>query len=652
METVHAHCSRIKQVVRSLPQHNAAVSPYIADSWRRCSDQYRLDTALPGELYVVASPVLRQRQEQAHAIMSAAKTEMATLSRQIAKSNYAIVLTDADGMLLNCLGDPDFIRIASKAGLMPGAVWSERYQGTNGMGTSLALQQPVMVHQGDHYLFCNTGLTCAAAPIFDWQGNVLAVLDASGETNRAPCHILDLVCMSAMDIENQLFIKEFSQYRMVAFHARAEFVGTINKGLVAIDSTSRILAANRNALSYLEATADKIIGKQLNALFDVNFDALVRQRAKNADIPLSIFETSDGRALFATGTLPKIRSDTTLPSLRAGAVADKSHIALNQLQQGDDVVMARNISMALRIAERDVAILLCGETGTGKELFAKAVHLSSKRADQPFVAINCASIPESLIESELFGYKSGAFTGARKDGSSGKLLMANGGTLFLDEIGDMPTALQARLLRVLEEREVTPLGSGASVNLDIRLISATHCNLKNKIAAGEFREDLYYRIQGLTLTLPPLRERTDRRSLIEFVLRQECEDESNNRSNITLEADLMNALEQHPWPGNIRQLRNVLRTMVALRDRDLLTFNDLPADFFVRETEYRSKTHLTESELRLNTLELAERDALIHELKASRWNMSKVARHLKLNRNTLYRKLEKLEINIARKELY
>ena len=361
---------------------------------------------------------------------------------------------------------------------------------------------------------------------------------------------------------------------------------------------------------------------------------------------MAVFDTRHGRRLFAIVSSPKTSRKLIVPPVLPGEIAEKSHVALEQLQRGHDVSMARNISMALRIAERDVAILLCGETGTGKELFAKAVHLSSKRADQPFVAINCASIPESLIESELFGYKSGAFTGANKDGSTGKISMANGGTLFLDEIGDMPTALQARLLRVLEERELTPLGSGTSIKLDIRLISATHCDLKSKIAKGDFREDLYYRIQGLTLTLPPLRERADRRELIEFILKQELEEDEN----VCLDKAVLDALAAHPWPGNIRQLRNMLRTMVALRGGDRLGLDDLPNDFFVTDNGDQSQATAPKAPVHLNTLELAEREVLIQELKASRWNVTTVAKQFNISRNTLYRKLERLNIQMTARE--
>ena len=659
MVSVQSHCARIREAVHSSPALNPHLPSYITDSWLRCANEYKLDPTLPGELYVVEHQELLTRQEQLSYVLRAAKSEMATLFQQIARSGYAIMLTDCEGVLLNYFGDPGFTHAASKSGLLPGAAWSERFQGTNGMGTCLREQRPMMIHQGDHYLFRNTGLTCAAAPILDWRGKILAVLDASGESHRAPLHVLDLVSMSVQEIENQIFVNEYRDHRLFVFHTRSEFVNTLHKGIIALDVEGRVLAVNRNALAQLGIGPDPIIGEALDAFFNLRFESLLRECQKHAQTPAMVFDARHGRRFFATALAGLSGSKSALPtggSVLAPAVSAAIGVArggactpLEQLQFGHDAVMTHNISTALRIVERDLPILLQGETGTGKELFAKALHLSSSRAHQPYVVINCASIPESLIESELFGYKSGAFTGASKEGQRGKIVQANGGTLFLDEIGDMPIALQARLLRVLEEREVAPLGSETPIKLDIRLISATHCDLPDKITRNEFREDLYYRIQGLTLTLPPLRERADRRALIQFLLKQEL---LADAAKVTMDDGLMAALEQHRWPGNIRQLRNVLRTLVVLRNSDVLTRECLPADFFGgKHVAGVAMPPPVPGTLR-NPLESAERDALIRELKTAGWNLSKVAKQLKLSRNTLYRKLNRLGIESASRENY
>jgi transcriptional regulator of acetoin/glycerol metabolism len=300
--------------------------------------------------------------------------------------------------------------------------------------------------------------------------------------------------------------------------------------------------------------------------------------------------------------------------------------------------MAHNVRCVLRVINRGIPILICGETGSGKDLFAKAIHAASSRASGPFVAVNCASLPETLIESELFGYKSGAFTGASREGRRGKIIQASGGTLFLDEIGDMPLALQARLLRVLEEWEVVPLGGEVPVAVDIQLISATHRDLQAMVKRGEFREDLYYRLQGIMLSLPPLRERTDRRALIALTLREEAAGEE-----VSVEPEAMKLLECYEWPGNVRQLRNVLRTALALSDAKVIRCSDLPEE--LRKASGQPVKAASLPEAGLNSLEAAERSALIQALEQHRWNISSLALELKTSRNTLYRKMKRLSIS-------
>jgi transcriptional regulator of acetoin/glycerol metabolism len=296
---------------------------------------------------------------------------------------------------------------------------------------------------------------------------------------------------------------------------------------------------------------------------------------------------------------------------------------------GDEALQS-DFRKALRVFERDVPLLVNGETGSGKEAFAKAVHHASQRADKAFVALNCAAIPESLIESELFGYRGGSFTGARKEGMRGKLQQADGGTLFLDEIGDMPLALQTRLLRVLEDRLVVPIG-GEPQAVNVRIISATHRDLLMRVADGTFREDLYYRLNGLEVALPALRERSDKSQLLDFVLAQEAEGQG-----IELDGDARQALLDFSWPGNVRQLRTVLRTLTALCDGGRIGLGDLPA--MIRQVP--SQVQITVPREK-QPLEDAERLALLTTLEQQRWHMTQAAEQLGVSRNTLYRKLRK-----------
>ncbi len=326
---------------------------------------------------------------------------------------------------------------------------------------------------------------------------------------------------------------------------------------------------------------------------------------------------------------------------------------------GGDAQMSYNARCARRLVNKDVYMLLSGETGAGKEVFARAVHCASERADRPFVALNCAAIPESLIESELFGYRSGAFTGARREGMRGSIQQSSGGTLFLDEIGDMPLTLQSRLLRVLESKEVLPLGSQEPVAVDLHVISATNRDLHELVARGEFREDLYYRLNGITLELPPLRARAD----LEALLRCALASENDTDVPISVDGEAFRQLLRYPWPGNIRELRNVIRSALALCDDHTIRLADLPkaiaayppdgaapcpavapsaADSGCEEVVGQAVVPVP-----CSPLERAEREALIKELEANRWNVTITAERLGMSRSTLYRRLKKYGIPVT-----
>ena len=317
---------------------------------------------------------------------------------------------------------------------------------------------------------------------------------------------------------------------------------------------------------------------------------------------------------------------------------------------GEDPQMLRNARSAYRIADSNVSVLIQGPTGSGKEAFAHAMHLASNRADRPFVAVNCAAIPETLIESELFGYKAGAFTGARKDGMRGKILQSSGGTLFLDEIGDMPLMLQTRLLRVLEEQEIVPLGSENPIKVNLHVLAASHRNLREMIARGTFRDDLYYRLNGITLELPALRERADK----ERVIRHALAAETGNGRPAAIERDALQRLLTYTWPGNIRELRNVIRTALAICDGGVIRRIDLPRE--IREAE-TMQTSAAVSDVRgmitakgpsgANPLQVAERAALLSVIEDCHGNMTRVAMQLGMSRNTLYRRIKRHGIPLA-----
>ena len=625
------------------------VGPAIAQSWNRCVHDYGLDPGRDEPVIVLEAHELKVEQEPLMHLRSIAQGEMATLYQQLSGSGFSVLLTNREGVVLDYLGDPSFSGAARQCGMTEGALWGEQHQGTNGMGTCAIEQRPILVHQHEHFLARNIGLTCSAAPIFDHEGGLLAVLDASSFSHLAQQHTLVLVNMSAQMIENRAFLCRFRDHYALRFHSRPEFIGTLWEGVLILNEEGNIIAANRSALfQFGFKRPSDLTGLQLRDLFNTGMEALLGRHSHGWLNPVALYEAGRGNRFFGTLQPPEARLATTKPSprnvsLEAPVSGEEKIVRLDDLQFGDQV-MEHAIHCAKRVISSDIPILILGETGTGKELFAQGIHQEQTDGKRPFVAVNCSSIPETLIESELFGYKSGAFTGATREGRRGKILQANGGTLFLDEIGDMPMILQARLLRVLEEREVVPLGGETPVKVDIKLISATHCPLKELVADGRFREDLYYRLQGITLNLPALRERGDKRELIRHILRLEC----GEKEEIGLSKGALRQLELYPWPGNIRQLRNVLRTALALCDGPEITIYDLPEDIGTKSSP--ADFEGGDKEVQLSTLELAEKDAILLNLEKCRWNVSFAARNLKISRNTLYRKMHNLNIRINKEE--
>jgi transcriptional regulator of acetoin/glycerol metabolism len=629
---VHSnHLTRHARQVLTVTQGKAHLrgpgsDPSIARSWLRCLEDYHLDPALAIAPTVLEHDRLLESRERMQQVLSIAGGEMTSLHQQLSGAGHAILLTDARGVILNCVTAPTERKIFERAGLWLGADWSEACEGTNGIGTCLVERQSLTIHQEEHFRGRHTGLTCSASPVFDPHGDLLAVLDVSSArhdvSRQSQFHTMALVNLSAKMIESCYFLRHFDNQWLLRFHVQVESAGLFSEGLLAFDDEGRVSAVNQSALNLLGFGRGGLLGQSVETVFDCSLDELLGRASVEASASWPL-RTREGRRLFARLRSQPHSVPTALPVSPAGAAPRLSGICLG------DAALQNDFRRALRVFERDVPLLINGETGSGKEAFAKAVHQASVRCDKPFVALNCAAIPESLIESELFGYRGGSFTGARKEGMRGKLQQADGGTLFLDEIGDMPLALQTRLLRVLEDRLVVPLG-GEPQAVNVRIISATHRNLLERVADGSFREDLYYRLNGLEIALPPLRERSDKSQLLDFLLEEEAGGET-----VILDAAARQALLDFAWPGNLRQLRNVLRTLVALCDNQHIGFDELP--FTIRQSTPAPALALMGE----HPLDDAERIALLSALESQRWHMTHTAEQLGVSRNTLYRKLRK-----------
>lgn len=622
------HFSRHAQQVLTVAHgRDPSSDPSIARSWLRCLEDYHLDPAQTIAPTVLEHGRLLESRERLQQVLHIAGSEMNSLHQQLSGAGHAVLLTDARGVILNCVTAPSERKIFERAGLWLGADWSEACEGTNGIGTCLVERQSLTIHRDEHFRGRHTGLTCSASPVFDPHGDLLAVLDVSSAreavSRQSQFHTMALVNLSAKMIESCYFLRHFEHHWLLRFHLQAESVGLFSEGLLAFDGNGRICAVNQSALNLLGQLRGGLLGQPVEAFFECSLDQLLGRASANATASWPL-RTRDGRPLFAAlrGQARSVPAPVARP-----AVVERPRLPGICL---GDPALQRDFSKALRVFERDVPLLINGETGSGKEAFAKAVHQASQRADKAFVALNCAAIPESLIESELFGYRGGSFTGARKEGMQGKLQQADGGTLFLDEIGDMPLALQTRLLRVLEDRLVVPLG-GEPQAVNVRIISATHRNLLERVQDGSFREDLYYRLNGLEVGLPALRERSDKSQLLDFLLAQEANGEA-----VALDPAARMALLAFAWPGNVRQLRTVLRTLVALCDEGRVALEDLPAQIRQARPVVVAQARPAES-----PLEDAERLALLTALQQQRWHMTHTAEQLGVSRNTLYRKLRR-----------
>jgi sigma-54 dependent transcriptional regulator, acetoin dehydrogenase operon transcriptional activator AcoR len=650
MNLATSHASRILHVVQNGLQP-AGIEPHVTRSWYRCLREYRIEPSAPRQSTVLSSQSLKELQQRMGELLPVARAEMESLYEQIAGSGFAVILSDTQGVVLTTITDPTLQPEFRKAGLSLGALWDERHEGTNGIGTCLAEGCPVTVHREEHFRGYNLSLSCSGAPILDPHGSIIAVLDAStansSDSRLIQRHTMALVNMSAHLISRWNFLNEFSQSWILRFHSRPEFVGLLHEALIAIDGAGNVLAVNESALLQLGcSTRNSLVGEPIERFFQFDFATLERRARFEPSTIWPVRDLAHGRRFFAIARAPLRPASRTL-ELPAPSTADGAQQARGQHHVGEDPQMRKNLTFGRQLFAKQVPILLLGATGTGKEAFAKALHHSGLWYDKPFVTVNCAAIPESLIESELFGYTRGAFTGAVKEGRVGKILQSNGGTLFLDEIGDMPLMLQTRLLRVIEEREIVPLGSDQAIPVALHVISATHRDIRQMIQEGEFREDLYYRLNGITLHLPLLRDRADKADLIRTLLQEE----NSDQDSIEIAEDAFQRLLDYSWPGNIRQLRNALRTASALCRDGIIRISNLPQEILHTETRAIAPPSVdgggdapAAPNLPSAALRDAECAALLRELERMHWNISRTAQALGISRNTLYRKIHKHNI--------
>nr|WP_255284169.1 sigma-54-dependent Fis family transcriptional regulator [Hydrogenophaga pseudoflava] len=593
----------------------------IRDSWLRCVQQHRLDPTRMQEAVILPQARLREHQDQMEALLQIARHGLESLYSKVAGLGYVVLLTDARGVTVDFLGDLVFEPSLRKAGLYLGADWSEHHAGTCGVGTCISTGQALTVHLDDHFDATHIPLTCTTAPVYDSAGQLSAVLDISQLSSNQPKesqHLaLQLVKMYAHDIENAAFLHRHRHDWVLRLSQAPQFLDVQPDYLLALDANGRVVGHNRRAQLALQ-NGEPLLGMGFEQLFGLPFGQIGR---------FVMTQPSDQRAVMLAGGKQLVFLSAVPPPARPVASAPREErrvpAPLAALSAGD-AALDRQVERVARLVNTPISLLITGETGSGKEYFAKAVHSASERRSRPFVAVNCAAIPEHLIESELFGHLPGSFSGASPKGKRGLIAEADGGTLFLDEIGDMPLALQARLLRVLSEREVLPVGATKPVPVNIRVIAATHAPLEQLVLAGRFRDDLYYRLKGAHIQLPPLRERSDLGAMITRLL-----------GGRAITPAALQRLLAHRWPGNLRELRNVLDYAASLCADGAIDLDDLP------------ELQVARLPLRADAGEAAHDDgpeALLQALRAAHWNVSAVARAMGLSRMTLYRRMKRAGI--------
>jgi len=606
---------------------------------------------------MLASETLLDKMLQHRDLILATEPFMNQLYDFVKGSNFIAILTDAQGCILSMIGDEPILHEAQALKMVPGAYMDEGSIGTNAMGTALHLGEPVQVSGEEHAIEAYYRWTCSCAVIRDENQQVIGALDLTGYKEGAHSHTLGMVVAAVRAIENALKLQGKNRTIQEQSTLAERVMELVEAGIVICDDRGIVQHANAQALKCLGVHSHVISGKPLwhvvkdyeSLMSELNTQGVVQERTvflTAACQTESIQMTATPVDVGAQGARYFVlRLDQAkLPRrLKASIAASQALYTFDKII-GTTKRMNALVTFAKQVADSRSTVLITGDSGTGKEVFAHAIHNHSDRRQRPFVVVNCASIPSNLIESELFGYEEGAFTGAKKGGSQGKFEAADGGTLFLDEIGDMPLSMQTRLLRVLQEGIICRVGSNEQRAVDVRLIAATNKDLSDAVAKGRFRLDLFYRLNVLPMHLPPLSERIeDIPQLADFFLQRLAR--RMNRKPISLGDEEIEMLKHYHWPGNIRELENVLEWRINTQQLPPHICGLPRLDLGVGQDALENR-HLAskKGEVLLEsgdyeTLEAYESHYIQKVYRASGGNLAKTAKILGIARNTLYKRL-------------
>lgn len=646
--------------------------PEILESWKR-SRSYLVDPA-HSKATILSAEDLNKRINSNLLLLETARPYMEKLYSIVEGSGFYLLIADKDGYILDLIGDKEIIEKGKDTQLIIGANRSERYAGTNAIGTCLELKKPIQMWNGEHYILPHKEFSCSCAPIFDSSDNLLGCLNITGSKTEVHTHTLGMVTSAVDGIAKELKIRKINQEIEMVSAQRNSIIETISTGLILLNESDSIIQINNDALLMLRMKYENVIGKNLFDLISVDepdkrgfyfsdgnefYNRDTDIYYKGSDLPpikfnMSINYVKDSHG-NQNGTVIRLNEPKLIHKLVNKISGYQSSYTFDSII-GSSPVIRDMVEACKRVAKSSLNVLILGESGTGKELVAQSIHNGSKYSSGPFVAINCGALPKGLIESELFGYERGSFTGASKEGNPGKFELADGGTIFLDEIGEMPLDVQVSLLRVIQTKEIIRIGGKYPKKVNVRIIAATNKDLEAAIEAKTFREDLYYRLNVFSIQVPSLRERDqDIIELANYFIRGFAS--SKNRAYY-LSPEVCEALTQYPWHGNVRELENVMERAVNITDDDEIKLEHLPKSIqdFMEDTilsgsktnhlqEHRAAAAAQSVKPQNFSLETSSRQLILSCLEKSRGNIKDAAVLLGISRRTLYRKMEKMGID-------
>jgi transcriptional regulator of acetoin/glycerol metabolism len=630
----------VQEAVVTSTEKNSDLKEIIQQSWERC-EQIGLNQS--GTPDIIQLPVYDRGllDEEYKGLIDVTHSEVLPYYDNILSNTQCLILlADSKGNALNRWGKPRFLTPRQSPVFQKGVNWKECHLGTNAIGTALESGGAVQVLRDEHYFRSYRFMIGSACPIYDANRKLIGILDVSSDAYLPQAHTLGMVKLMAQGIENRLIISEFGKNNYLAiFNTNTDNLDSQWSGLIAFNEDGVIVSANKRAELMLNTSLSLV---DVTEIFNM---PMVELKNQPEQIPFSFHAVGKYR-MHATVKRPQLSAIQAVNfEKKKTPSAETNFIPLDEFSMGDERI-DRSVSQAKRVIDKDIPILIHGETGVGKEVFVKGLHYYSDRSQNPLIAVNCAAIPSELAESELFGYVKGAFTGASDKGSHGLIRNAHTGTLFLDEIGEMSLAVQGRLLRVLQERKVTPVGSSQSYPVDIKLVSATNKSLREKVLKGEFRQDLYYRVSGLNIELPPLRMRSDKAYLFSKINSMYKDINHSER----LSPRVIELFNNHPWPGNVRQLVSVMQIALAMCDTQDLQEWHLPDDFFadLLPTPQLETPSLHESVAADTAVQANDAlNIMIRTYHETNKNVSKTARLLGLSRNTVYKRLKEALVILA-----